>query len=62
MMPKKRRLVRNLLGEFVPPNDFRAKPKELVQAEIFDNALSDDLIRARKLAKQHREEGGKELF
>ena len=62
-MAKKIRMVKNLLGQVVVSDRSLARLKrKTVQYELFDNTLSDDLKRARRLAQQHHEEGGKELF
>jgi len=56
-----KRLVLNLFGEWVPEEpEAPAKPME--QGTLFENDVPPDLARERKLAKQHRQEGGKELF
>ena len=56
-----RRLILNLFGEWVPEQpQLAAKPME--QGTLFDNDVPPDLARERKLAEQHRQEGGRELF
>lgn len=62
-MAKQAKRVRNLFGELVAPvaplPKSRRKP---VQQVLFDNTLTEEVLRARQLAQQHREEGGKDLF
>lgn len=62
-MAKKIKLVKNLFGELVVSDESLAGLKrQSVQSDLFDNTLSESEKRARKLAHQHREEGGQELF
>ena len=56
------KLVRNLLGELVPAEPDSEKIAELEQKQLFENEVTPEVKLARKLAQQHREEGGKELF
>ncbi len=60
-MPTPPRLVRNLLGELVPEEPPPPeKPK--AQGVLFENALTDEEKRARKVAQDHYSEGGRDLF
>lgn len=62
-MAKKVKFVKNLLGELVISDEsLAALKRKSVQFDLFDNTLSEEEKRARRLAQQHREEGGKELF
>ena len=57
------RMVRNLLGQLVPSDASRAElARKSEQQDLFDHTLTDDERRARKLARQHRDEGGLDLF
>ena len=57
------RMVRNLLGQLVPCEMSRAElARKSEQQDLFDHTLTDDERRACKLARQHRDEGGLELF
>ena len=57
-----KRMVLNLFGEWVPEEEPAAPAKPMEQGTLFDNDVPPDLARERKLAEQHRQEGGKELF
>ena len=57
-----KRLVLNLFGEWVPEEESQAPSKPMEQGTLFDNDIPPDLARERKLAEQHRQEGGKELL
>ena len=56
------KLIPNLLGELVPDESEAVVERHVEQGELFENELTPELKLARKLAKQHREEGGKVLF
>lgn len=57
-----KRLILNLLGEWVTAEPEAEESSQVEQGTLFDNDLPPDLERERKLAAQHRQEGGKELF
>lgn len=57
------KLVRNLFGELVVSDESLAElERQKEQGVLFETELTADEKRARKLAEQHRAEGGKELF
>jgi hypothetical protein len=54
---------RNLFGEEVISEESQAELKRRYeQGLLFETELTEDQKRARKLAEQHRMEGGKEMF
>ena len=54
---------RNLFGEEVISEEFQAElQRKYEQGLLFETELTPEEKRARKLAEQHRTEGGKELF
>ena len=57
------KMVRNLFGEMVVSDESLAElERQRDQGVLFETELTPEEMRARKLAEQHRTEGGKELF
>jgi hypothetical protein len=55
--------LRNLFGEWVVSDESIAELQaKSEQAQLFETELTPEEKRVRKLAVQHRAEGGKELF
>lgn len=62
-MAKRIRMVKNLLGQLVPSDSsLAALAKKSEQMDLFDHTLTEEERRARKSARQHRDEGGQDLF